>query len=207
MIRIAVVAPLLLTGCISVGIGSGDATLQAQYRLDDLAARPQQRQQPLPRTLVIAAMPSTGIGDTYAMAYSRHPQQRALYQNASWADRPSSRIATLLAQRLDARGIFKSVAELGHGVSGDLVLNLTVNELVHDVAAGQARIELTAELIDRIERTLIARRRFDASAPVAQESARGAVEALSNAMTQALDELVPWLESAAARVPGATAAQ
>jgi ABC-type uncharacterized transport system auxiliary subunit len=146
-------------------------------------------------------MPSLGIGDTFAMAYSRAPQQRALYQNASWADRPSNRVVQLLVRRIDARAAFASVVELGSGVGGDLALNVTVDELLHDAAAARGRLELTAELVDRTTRTLVARRRFTATAPVAQENARGAVEALSLALTRVLDELVPWLEASAAKLP------
>jgi ABC-type uncharacterized transport system auxiliary subunit len=146
-------------------------------------------------------MPSPGIGDTYSMAYSRAPRQRALYQYASWADRPSSRVVQLLLRRIEARGSFAAVAELGSGISGDLALNVTVDELVHDAAAGRGRLQVSAELVDRATRTLVARRRFEAAAPAPQESARGAVDALSHALTTVLDELVPWLEAAAEKRP------
>jgi ABC-type uncharacterized transport system auxiliary subunit len=196
---------LLLGGCISVGIGNSDSDGQAQYRLADLAPAPGRAERTVPRALVVAAMPSVGIGDTFSMAYSRAPQQRALYQYASWADRPSSRIVQLLVRRIDARGAFGSVAELGRGVGGDLTLNITVDELVHDVATGRGRLQLTAELIDRGPRALVARRRFSTEAPVAEPNARNAVDALSRALTAALDELVPWLETAAARLPASAA--
>jgi ABC-type uncharacterized transport system auxiliary subunit len=194
---------LLLAGCVSVDVGSSDSNVRTQYRLDDLAPPPGPAGKTVPRSLVVVSMPSLGIGDTFAMAYSRAPQQRALYQNASWAERPSNRVVQLLVRRLDAGAAFASVTELGSGVGGDLVLNVTVNELVHDTVAARGRLELTAELVDRATRTLVARRRFSAEAPVAQENARGAVEALSQALTRVLDEVVPWLEASAARLPAA----
>jgi ABC-type uncharacterized transport system auxiliary subunit len=194
---------LLLAGCISVDVGSSDSNVRAQYRLADLAPPPAPAGKTVARSLVVASMPSLGVGDSFAMAYSRAPQQRALYQNASWADRPSNRVVQLLVRRIDARAAFTSVAELGSGVGGDLTLNVTVDELVHDTTAASGRLELTAELVDRTTRTLVARRRFSAAAPVAQENARGAVAALSQALTSVLDELVPWLEASAARLPAA----
>jgi ABC-type uncharacterized transport system auxiliary subunit len=196
-------AALLLAGCVSVEVGSSEGNVRAQYRLDDLAPRPAAAGKAVARSLVVVSMPSLGIGDTFSMAYSRAPQQRALYQNASWADRPSNRVVQLLVRRIDARQAFVSVAELGSGVGGDLALNVTVDELLHDAAAASARLELSAELVDRTTRTLVARSRFAASAPVAQENARGAVEALSRALTSVLDELVPWLEASAAKLPAA----
>jgi ABC-type uncharacterized transport system auxiliary subunit len=192
---------LLLAGCISVDVGNSDSNVRAQYRLDDLAAPPVPAGKTVARSLVVVSMPSLGIGDTFAMAYSRAPQQRALYQNASWADRPSNRVVQLLVRRVEARSAFASVVELGSGVGGDLALNVTVDELLHDTAAAKGRLDLTVELVDRTTRSLVARRRFSAAAPVAQENARGAVEALSRALTSVLDELVPWLEASAAKLP------
>ncbi len=192
---------LLLAGCVSVDVGNSDGNVRAQFRLEDLAPPPAPAGKTVARSLVVVSMPSLGIGDTFAMAYSRAPKQRALYQNASWADRPSNRVVQLLVRRVDARAAFASVVELGSGVGGDLALNVTVDELLHDAAAARGRLELTAELVDRATRTLVARRRFSAAAPVAQESARGAVEALSQALTSVLDELVPWLEASAAKLP------
>jgi ABC-type uncharacterized transport system auxiliary subunit len=194
---------LLLAGCVSVEVGNSENNVRAQYRLDDLAPPPGPAGKAVARSLVVISMPSPGTGDTFSMAYSRAPQQRALYQNASWADRPSDRFVQLLVRRVDARAAFVSVAELGSGVGGNLALNVTIDELLHDTVAASGRLELTAELVDRRTRTLVARRRFAASAPVAQENARGAVEALSRALTNVLDELVPWLEASAAKLPAA----
>jgi ABC-type uncharacterized transport system auxiliary subunit len=198
-------ASLFLAGCVSVAVGNDEGKIQAQYRLDDLAPLPARAGTTVPRALVIAAMPSIGIGDTFSMAYSRAPQERALYQYAWWADRPSNRIVQLLTRRIEARGAFASVAELGHGVGGDLTLNVMVDELVHDTVTRRGRLQLTVELVDRAPRTLIARRRFEAAAPTPQEDARGAVAALSVALTTVLDELVPWLEASAVNLPAAAA--
>jgi ABC-type uncharacterized transport system auxiliary subunit len=192
-----------LTSCISVDIGESAGQVHAQYRLLDYASPPQRRSEPIDRTLVVTQMPSAGIGDVYSMAYSRAPQQRAFYQYATWVDRPSLRIAQLLAERLEARGVFQSVAMLGHGIGGNVLLSVTVTDIVHDVPAATARLELTVELIDRVGRRLVERRRFSASAPVVQEDAPGAVAGLSRAVTQLLDEIVPWVERHAEQLPPA----
>jgi ABC-type uncharacterized transport system auxiliary subunit len=198
---LALALSLVSIGCISVGIGESSGQPQVQYRLEDLAQPPARAARQIPRSLVIVAMPSASVGDTFSMAYSRMPQQRSLYQYASWTDRPSNRIVQLLERRIDARGLFESVSELGHGLRGNVVLNVTVDELVHDTVAARGRLHLTVELIDRAERTLVARRRFAAEAPVAQENSRGAADALSRAVTTALDEVMAWLEEAATKLP------
>lgn len=209
MARVAVFAlawsAVLLAGCISVSVGNGESAQQIQYRLSDLAPPPPPAGRTIPRSLVVVAMPSVGIGDTFAMTYSPAPQQRALYQYASWADRPSSRIVQLLVRRIEARGLFASVSELGRGLGGDLSLHVTIDELVHDTASDRGRLQVRAELIDRTTRTMIARRRFEAAVPVNQENAQGAVDALSRALTTVLDELVPWIEAAAGELPATVA--
>jgi ABC-type uncharacterized transport system auxiliary subunit len=194
-------AAALLAGCVTVDVGNSDGGVPAQFRLYDLAAAPARAPRTVPRSLLVAAVPSIGIGDSFSMAYSRAPHERALYQYASWAERPSNRVAQLLVRRLDARGDFASVAELGSGVNGDLVLNIAVDELVHDTASGQGRFQLTAVLVDRSARVLVARRTFESAVPVPQANARGAVEALSRAVTNVLDELVPWLDAVAEKLP------
>ena len=82
---------------------------------------------------------------------TRTPRGRIVRRTASfncWCDASS------------ARSAFASVAELGSGVGGDLALNVTVDELLHDTAAASGRLELTVELVDRTTRSLVARRRF-----------------------------------------------
>ena len=189
-----------VAGCFSIGLG-GEGTALAQYRLEDLSPKLQPRAAPIDRRLLLSTLPSESIGDTYSMAFTKAPQQRQFYQFASWTDRPSERVAHLLTQRIEARQIFESVARLGSGVGGGLILNVGVDEIVHDVTAGVARVEVTAELIERRGRNLVERKRFAASAPVAQENAPAAVAALSRALTSLLDELVPWLERTAEALP------
>ena len=189
-----------VAGCFSIGLG-GEGTALAQYRLADLSPKVEPRTTSIDRRLLLSTLPSESIGDTYSMAYTRAAQQRQFYQFASWTDRPSDRVVSLLSERIEARRIFESVARLGSGVGGGLILNVGVNEVVHDVAAGTARVEVTAELIERRGRDLVERKRFSASAPVAQENAPGAVAALSRALTTVLDEMVPWLERTAEALP------
>ena len=193
-------AAALTAGCFSIGLG-GEGTALAQYRLEDLSPKQQARATPIDHRLLISTLPSEAIGDTYSMAYTKASQQRQFYQFASWTDRPSARVMQLLTERLQARAMFESVSRLGGGIGGGLILNIGVNEFVHDVRTGNAHLEVTAELIQRRGRTLVERKRFTASAPVAQENAPSAVAALSRAVTTLLDELVPWIERTAEALP------
>lgn len=189
----------LVAACVSVSVGEGGKP-QTQYQLADLAAKTERRPEPIPRRLLVTAVPSA-VGETFSIAYSRAEQQRLFYQYASWTDRPSTRIVRLLVDRIEARGLFTSVALLGNSIGGDLLLNVAVSDVIHDVAAGTGRVEIQAELIERRGRRLVARQRFAASAPAAQENAPSAVAALSRGTTTAIDELVSWLERTADALP------
>ena len=145
---LAVSTTACTVACINVGLG-GEGSPQAQYRLDDLSPKVQPRSTPIDRRLLLSTTPFESIGDTHSMAYSRAGQQREFYQFASWTDRPSTRIVQLLSERIEARGMFESVSRLGGGIGGGLILNVGVNEFVHDVGTGTARVEVTAELIER----------------------------------------------------------
>jgi len=195
---LAVLTTVAVCGCVSLTVGK-DTPAQMQFRISDQGAASAQPARPISRELVVAPQPGASIDDSYALAYSRTPQQRAAYQFASWSDRPSSRLAQLLVDRLAARHAFTSVALVGRGVSGNLQLNLTVNDFYHDATSdpGTARVEVNAELIDRATRRLLGRKTFGATAPVDRADSTAAAAALSAASTAVLDQLVAWIESVA----------
>lgn len=198
-VLLAGIVASLASGCISVDVGK-DTPLQTQFRIADVGAATAPASRSNGRDLVVLPQPSASVDDSFALAYSRLPDQRAAYQFASWSDRPSSRLAQLLVDRLAARRTFGSVTLAGRGIAGDLQLNLTVNDFFHDASSspGSARVDVTAELVDRVTRKLIARQNFSATAPVAQANAAGAAAAMSSASTRVLDELAGWVEAKAA---------
>ncbi len=193
---VAIGVALLATGCISVDIGK-DTVQQAQFRILDGNGAAQPAARSTGRELVVAPQPSSAVDDSFALAYSRAPNQRAAYQFATWSDRPSSRLSQLLVDRLAARRAFTSVALAGRGVGGDLQLNLSVNDFFHDAASspGRRASKSLPNCIDRTTRKLIARQSFSATAPVAQADSAAAAAALSVASSRVLDQLVVWVEA------------
>jgi ABC-type uncharacterized transport system auxiliary subunit len=209
------IASSLLSACVSVKVGN-ETGLQSQYQLVDIRASPSTPSAPAPapastrpagRELLISPLPGNSLDDSFALAYSSAPQQRAAYQFASWSDRPSTQLAQLLVDRLATHSGFSSVALSGRGVGGDLQLNLVVNDFYHDASdsPGIARVDVAAELVDRNRRKLIARGRFTATSPLEQSNAPAASLALSRATSDVLDQLVRWVQANAA--PTAAAAR
>ena len=201
---LVVLLSLGLVACVSVGIGT-DAPLQAQYRLHDAAPPPVRRAEPLVPALLIQALPADATADSVAIAYSRRANEFAYYQLAAWTERPVRQVPRLLQQRLEARGVAGAVGLIGDPLRGDWLLTLAIDALHHDVSVspGQGRVALTAELFDRRSRTRIARRQFVIDVPAASADAPGAAAAMSVALTQAFDGLVPWLEAELQRAAAA----
>lgn len=199
-------APLLLGACVSVNLG-GDVPAQAQYLLHDAAAPAPRRTAPIVAALLIQPQPADATADTAAIAYSRRANEFASYQLAAWTERPVRLVPRLLQQRLEARGMAGAVGIVGDPLRADWLLTIAIDTLHHDLSAtpGQGRVAITAELFDRRSRTRIARRQFAAAVPAASADAPGATAAMSAALTQALDGLMPWLEAelqkAAAKAP------
>jgi cholesterol transport system auxiliary component len=152
--------------------------------------------------LLVMPTAATRFYDTPAIAYSRSPGTRAYYQQNSWTESPRERFGTLLAERLDRSGAFRSVASALDGVHGQLVLRTQLEEIYHDASTtpGSARISLLAVLSAPGTRQLIAQRRFEAVAPTATEDATGAVAAFGVATARLLDEVVAWAAASAERV-------
>jgi ABC-type uncharacterized transport system auxiliary subunit len=192
---------LVLAGCIA----TGTVAPRQYYLIQDAAAKTLPPGPPIQRSLLVAGNTSDAFYENRSLVYSRRPGQRAYYQFASWTDQPSRRVALLTERRLEARGRFLVVTPIDSGARGDLMLTVTVDELLHDDAAppGIGRVVLTAELLQRSGRRMLARQQFVAAVPVQRETAEGAVEAMSAAVSEAIDAIVIWTEDVATRAVAA----
>ncbi len=188
-------AALLLAGCVTVDVG-GEGAAVTQYVIDDAGAVPERRAAPVADALLIQAGAGDPLADTLSIAYARHKGERALYQLATWTDRPARRIPQLLQRRLEARASFRAVAMLGQPLNANWLLAVAVEDIHHDLVTepGTARLALRATLFDRRRRALVAGRTFSADVPVAEAKSAAAAAAMNRAVAQVLDALVPWLE-------------
>lgn len=161
---------------------------------------------PRPR-LMLSALGAGALYESTGIVYGRSPDQRAYYQFANWAERPSSRLVTLLDVRLNDRlrgqepqgRDFAWVALDTSGLLGDWLLGLRIKEFFHDASGPQDRaiVEVDAELLDWQGKTLLARRRFRVEQPMTESSVTAAVAGLSVATSRLLDQIATWLESLA----------
>jgi len=187
-------------GCVSIG---RDAQAPMWYLLEDPSreAVPAAGVAEIPLSLLVGPVLASSFDESVMLAYGRAAGTRSHYQFAGWTERPARRVGLLVERRLAARARFASVAQSTAGIRGDLLLNLSLEHLYHDVSAspGQARVALAAELVDWRKRALLERRTFERSSPVAREDASAAVVAINSALGALLDALCPWVEEAASR--------
>jgi ABC-type uncharacterized transport system auxiliary subunit len=190
---------LALVACIP----TGTVAPRQFYLIEDTGAKAPPPAAPVDRTLLVNGIASDAFYENRSLVYSRKPGQRAYYQFASWTDQPARRIALLTERRLEQRNSFRSVAPIDSGASGELLLTVTVDEVLHDDGAppGAGRVVLTGELMQRQGRKIIDRRQFVATVPAREESAEGAVAAINAAVSNAIDAVVVWTEEAARTAP------
>lgn len=195
---------LVLAGCINVGeknnapgvvhyvLNDPAATTDAApTRGDSTAANPSAS----PRTLLVLDTVAGSFYDNDQLVFSRSPGTRGQYQFARWTERPGKRFAELMRARFDREG-WRVAANSGY-VRGDLLLDTALVEFYHDAVRdpGQVRLVVRAELVDLSRRTLIDRRVFEQTVPVARYDAAGAAAAANVAVGQTLDALTAWLAS------------
>ncbi len=188
----AVLPVALLPACVNFG---GDSPAYLSYQLQDLGRATPVDGASIDRTLLVAWSSGSAFYDTTSMAYSRRPGALAYYQFASWSDPPAERLGRLLARRLAQARAFRDVATRTASVNGDWLLEVQLDEMLHDDSSppGVARIGGALRLVDRAARRTIAARRFVHDEPLAVESAAGAAKAFDRAATRLLDEAVAWV--------------
>jgi cholesterol transport system auxiliary component len=191
---LACLLSLTLGGCFSLGTHKDVPIVTYQLR-DDGTVTPSTQSNP--RSLLLLPTTSDAFYDTTSMAFSRAPDTRGLYQFALWTERPARRLTSLLLARLDAEHAFVSVAQAGSSVKGDWLLDTRLLAFYHDAVTppGSVRVALRAEVVDLRSRSLIARKRFDVSVPVASYDAAGAAQAFNRATGTMLDQVSRWLQA------------
>lgn len=195
---VALLTLALLAGCL----GGQNTPATTHYVMTDTATGAQaQETAAVAKNLVVSGAADDPFYDAENLVFSRERGSRGYYHFAAWTDRPSRRVAALVQRRIEARGRFASVSSITAGVNADLLLNVSVVELYHDltVTPAVARVQLIGEVVDWKTRSLLGRRSFAIALPVVSADARSAVDALNRGVTAILDELVPWVEAIATK--------
>jgi ABC-type uncharacterized transport system auxiliary subunit len=198
VLALALSVLLALGGCVSLNVGS-EPVPQLQLALRDAgAATTVRRASPLVPALLIQPQPSTALADTLAIAYTRRDQAFEFYQYASWVERPVRQLPRLLQQRLEARGVAGAVGMVGDPLRADWLLAVAIDHLYHDARSdpGSVQLALSVDLFDRRSHSRVSHRTISVALPTAHNDSATAAQAMSLAVAQSFDELLPWLEQA-----------
>lgn len=111
---------------------------------------------------------------------------------AQWADRVPNLVQTRLIQTFENGSRIATVGRPGERIVPDLQLNTDIRAFNIDAASGQAVVEITAKLIgDRTGKVQRARV-FSARVPASAVDGAGAAQALDQALSQVLIQIVRW---------------
>lgn len=111
---------------------------------------------------------------------------------AQWADRVPNLVQTRLIQTFENGSRIAAVGRPGERIVPDLQLNTDIRAFNIDAASGQAVVEITAKLIgDRTGKVQRARV-FSARVPAGAVDGAGAAQALDQALSQVLIQIVRW---------------
>lgn len=196
------VGPLVFaSGCVSIG---NETPAHVSYELRDLGDPQPLQRAPLDRVALVSWSAASAFYDTASIVYSRSPGALSYYQLASWTERPAEQVGRLFARRLAGTGAFRDVAPLSGAVRGSWLIELQLDEMLHDdaVPPGVARISMRVRIVDRRARRTIGTRIFREEQPLETESAEGAARAFEVAVKRLLDASVGWVveEALAAEV-------
>ena len=144
-------------------------------------------------TLLVTAPKAQPGFDTARMAYLLRPYEVSYYAVNRWADTPSRMLAPLLAQAMEATGLWLAVVQAPSTVRADYRLdceNLVLEQQFF--SASRVRLALRAQLIDVKRQGVMDSRDFEVFEDAPSDDAYGGAIAANRAVAKFLGELAAW---------------
>lgn len=144
--------------------------------------------------LVIRPMRSNPFLNSYKIVFSKESATRSYYQRAQWTEPPPRSLTNLIeGVLLDQHG-FATITPFSVSAAGDLELHLELKDFFHDATTspGQAVVEITAEVVSRVERKVLDRTTIKETAPLTSFDSTSAVAALTKASFVAMEKIGAW---------------
>lgn len=200
---LALLAALLLTGCISIGRDRPELTIYApQVAITVDPAWPR-----LPLTLAIAEPQSSTALDSPRIAVRPGPDRLQVYAGVAWSDRAPALVQAALIDAFDQSGRFAAVTRPTGELASDLRLDLELRqfEAVYAEGASTPRVTLVlqATLVDARRGRVLATRALRVEEAAGSSKLASVIPGFEAALSAAGQALVPWvLETAAAQPSG-----
>jgi cholesterol transport system auxiliary component len=129
------------------------------------------------------------------MAYLLRKHELSYYAFNQWADAPGRMMLGLLAQAMEATGLWHAVVQAPTPMRADYRLdcdNLAVEQQFFSQPS-RVRLALRAQLIELNKRKILATREFELFEAAPTEDAYGGVVAANRAAARLLEELALWI--------------
>lgn len=145
--------------------------------------------------LLLTPMTAGARLNSQRMLFSRDSLSRGSYQLAMWNETPPNRLSTLLLNRFECDGLFRSVTMRSLSTAADLALHSELLEFYHDLSVTPSEVDIEArvELVHLDNRVIVAAERFQKRVPVELENAQGAAAAFNAGSAALTEEIAAWV--------------
>jgi len=128
--------------------------------------------------------------------FSYSAMERGMYQNAYWATAVGRMLQAAIITSLERAKIFKAVLPYSSEADANIRLESTIYDLSHHVRGknSYAVLSIGFTLIDAERGTVIRTKRFSYKVATATIDAKGYVEAMDQALSQMIRDLIFWLQ-------------
>lgn len=185
----------LLGACVSVLPDPAPASIIYTLRAGEVA----RGAAPAKPIVMSVATPTAPRSLSGADIVWRQSDAISFMERAVWDGAAPDLLQSLLVDVMDRRDSFRAVVRAGAGVRSDLEVrwDLQAFEVVETGGTLEARIAMTAHLVELRSRAVIAESRFNAHAPISERSGRAAASALERVATEAAVQIADWASAVA----------
>jgi len=133
------------------------------------------------------------------MYYVHGAYNVASYTQSQWSERPNKAISAAIMRAIEDSQLFKDVSSTASSVKSDLILENNIEEFIQyfskDNTKSYVKVVIKATLVDRKTKITIASKKFEKQRATQSLDAYGGVVALSQTLSEILEEEVQWLGS------------
>jgi len=194
--RTALMAFLSLAGCGAISaVNVASAPLDA-FTLSPV--RPAAAAKSGGRHLIIPVADATGAVATERILVKPNRLQAVYLPTGRWVDPAPVLVQSLLVASLQASGGFRLVSRDAEGLTPDFVLLVDLTDFQAEAPANPGgawlvRVAMTVSVVRDEDRSILASRRIEATAPAASDAVLDIVNGFDAAMTTALTDATAWV--------------
>jgi cholesterol transport system auxiliary component len=189
---------LALTGCGSLLGPSGPPPVYYGLTTPKPAAS---TARPIEQQLLVDVPRAPLDLDTTRVAVMQKPNAVEYYADVLWRDRVPQMLQTLLVRTLEASGRFRAVGVAGSGLRSDLLLHGDIAHFEARAYQGVVHVEMTLRLVRAADRSIVATRDFESTAPTTSTRFDDVIAAFDRATSEMLVRIADWAATEAARTP------